>query len=72
MTKATLKIDGMHCDKCATRLQSLLSKEPGVHDASVSFADSAARLTFNPQTVKEERLVEVVITAGFSVPVEPE
>ncbi len=71
MTTTTLKIDGMHCDGCATRLQSLLSKEPGVREASVSFADGAARLILNPQAVNEDRLVEVIELAGFSVPGRP-
>ena len=71
MTMTTLKIDGMHCDGCATRIQSLLSKQPGVREATVSYADGAARLSFNPQTVNEGRLIEVVERAGFSVPIQP-
>ena len=65
MSQVTLKIDGMHCDKCAARLESLFGKEPGVRKASVSFADSLAHLTFNPQAVKEARLIEVAEIAGF-------
>ena len=70
MTTTTLTIEGMNCDGCARRLQSRLSKEPGVREASVSYADSTARLIFNPTAVNEDRLVEVVELAGFSVPVE--
>ena len=70
MTTTTLEIDGMCCDGCATRLQPLLSKVPGVREVSVSFADGAARLTFNPQAVNEDRLIEVIELAGFSVPVQ--
>ncbi len=72
MTTTTLKIDGMHCDGCAVRIQSLLSKQAGVHEAVVSFADGAARLNFNPQTVNEDHLIEVIELAGFSVPVPPQ
>ena len=67
MITATLKIDGMHCESCAARLASLLSKEPGVREAPVSFADGAARLRFNPRVVSEKRLVEVVEQGGFTV-----
>jgi copper chaperone len=63
----TLKIDGMHCKACAERLAALLSKEPGVREAPVSFADGAARLRFNPRIVSEKRLVEVVEQSGFTV-----
>jgi len=65
VSEVVLKIDGMHCDKCAARLESLFGKEPGVRKATVSFADNIARLTFNAQAVKEARLIEVVAIAGF-------
>ena len=67
--RTTLKIDGMHCDGCAARIQSLLSTQPGVREASVSFVDGAARLIFYPQAITEDRLIEL---AGFSVPVQTE
>ena len=68
MTTTTLKIDGMHCDGCAARIQSLLSKEPGVREAAVSFADGAARLSFNTQAVNADRLVEVFPYSDGSQP----
>ena len=67
MITTTLKIDGMHCEACAERLASLLSKEPGVREAPVSFTEGAAWLRFNPQIVSEKRLVEVVERGGFTV-----
>ena len=72
MTTMTLKIDGMYCDGCAARIQSLLSKQAGVRAATVSYADGAARLDFNPQSVNEDRLIEVIELAGFSVPAPPQ
>jgi copper chaperone CopZ len=44
----TFKIDGMHCDGCARTIQSLLSAEPGVQTATVSFKDGEAR-DYDPQ-----------------------
>lgn len=72
MTTTTLRIDGMHCDGCAARIQSLLSNKAGVRAATVSYADGAARLEFNPQSINEDSLIEVIELAGFSVPVPPE
>ncbi len=72
MTTTTLKIDGMHCDGCAARIQSLLSKQAGVREAAVSFADGAARVSFNPQAINKDRLIEIVELAGFNVPVPPQ
>ena len=68
MKTVSLRIDGMHCDGCAERITTLLEKAPGVRDAAVSFADGQARVRYNPHTVNEAGLVEVIEQGGFSVP----
>jgi len=67
MDLAVFKIDGMHCDGCADRIRTLLSKEPGVRAARVSFAEGSAEVRYNPHTVGEARLREVIETGGFHV-----
>ena len=67
MNSVTFKIEGMHCDGCATRITTLLEKEAGVRDAAVSFADGEARVKYNPHTVREDRLIEVIEAGGFTV-----
>lgn len=67
MNTTTFRIDGMHCDGCADRIRTLLSKEPGVREARVSFAEGAAAVRFNPHSVSEARLREVIETGGFNV-----
>jgi hypothetical protein len=39
MNSATFKIEGMHCDGCARTIKALISAEPGVQAAEVSFKD---------------------------------
>lgn len=67
MNTTTFRIDGMHCDGCAERIQTLLGKEPGVREALVSFAEGSAAVRFNPHTVDEARLRKVIETGGFNV-----
>ena len=67
MNKATFRIDGMHCEGCADRIRTLLSKEPGVREARVAFATGSAEVRYNPHTVDEMRLREIVETGGFDV-----
>ncbi len=67
MNSVTIKIEGMHCDGCATRITTLLEKEGGVRDAAVSFADGEARVRYNPHAVRKDRLVEVIEAGGFTV-----
>lgn len=67
MKTTILKIDGMNCDGCADTIKNLIEKEPGVRMASVSRGDRQARVLFDPQTVQEDRLVELIQRPGFRV-----
>lgn len=60
-------IDGMQCDGCAERVRTLLSKEAGVHQARVSFAEESAEVRYNPHSTGDERLREVIEKGGFDV-----
>lgn len=67
MKTVVLKIEGMNCDGCATRIESLLEKAPGVREVSVSFTDGQARIRHNPHAADEHQLVEMIEGAGFGV-----
>jgi copper chaperone len=67
MMKTTrIKIEGMHCDGCASRVQGLLEKEPGVREAEVSYRTGEARVKFNEHTIGADRLRQVVEQAGYT------
>lgn len=67
MKTATFKIEGMNCDACANTIKGLIEKEPGVRIASVSFDEGQARVLYDPQAVREDRLVETIQKPGFRV-----
>ena len=60
--------EGMHCDGCASTLQSVLSTQSGVQEASVSFDDRQARVLFDASVTNENRLASAIHGAGFRVP----
>jgi Hg(II)-responsive transcriptional regulator len=64
---ATFKIDGMHCDGCARTIEALVSTEPGVRKATVSFETGEARILFDPQVRNEDQLTAAIRKAGYSV-----
>lgn len=64
---ATFKIDGMHCDGCARTIEALVSTEPGVRKATVSFETREARVLFEPEVASEDRLAAAIRSAGYSV-----
>lgn len=71
MKKVTLKIDGMHCDGCARTIEALVSMEPGVRKATVSFKAREARILFDPQTLNEDQLATAICKAGYSITSRP-
>lgn len=67
MKTVLLRIEGMHCDGCARTVESLVSTEPGVRKAAVSFKSRRARILFDPQSVSEDQLKAVIRQAGYSI-----
>jgi Cu+-exporting ATPase len=68
--EATLAIEGMTCAACATRIEKVLGRVPGV-TASVSFASERARVELAPDGPALEAVVEAVRRAGYgATPVE--
>lgn len=67
MKTVTFKIDGMHCDGCARTIEALVSTEPGVRKATVSFKAREARVLFDPQALGEDQLAAAIRKAGYSV-----
>jgi len=67
MKALEMKIDGMQCEGCASSIQSILSREPGVKSSSVSFERRAASVFYDPNETDAARLAEAVTKAGFTV-----
>ena len=59
-----LAISGMTCVACATRLEKVLNRLPGV-SGSVSFAAERASLRYTPGLATSEAVIEAVRRAGF-------
>ncbi len=67
MKTTIFQIEGMNCDACANTIKSLVEKEPGVRMASVSFGERLARVLYDPQSVREDHLVDAIQKPGFRV-----
>lgn len=68
---ANFRIDGMHCDGCARTIEALVSMEPGVRKATVSFKAREARILFDPLALDEDQLAAAIRKAGYSVANQP-
>lgn len=59
-----LGIEGMTCAACATRLDKVLNRLPGV-EAVVNFASERARVRYLPAVVDSAQLLSTIAQAGF-------
>ena len=46
--EATLKVSGMTCAACATRIEKGLNKMEGVEEANVNLALERTKITYDP------------------------
>src|SRR3712207_6762694 len=60
-----IPVSGMTCAACQARVQRTLQKQPGVADASVNLMMQSATVTFDPQAVSPERLVDAIRATGY-------
>ena len=66
MKSLELKIEGMQCDGCASTIQSILSREPGIKSANVSFPNRAVSVFYDPRDTDSARIRAAIEKAGFT------
>jgi Cu+-exporting ATPase len=70
MTKTTLQVTlpiaGMTCASCTSKVQSSLSKVPGVEEVTINLATERATVRIT-EAVEHEELVQAVRDAGYDV-----
>jgi|AntRauTorckE6833_2_1112554.scaffolds.fasta_scaffold02638_10 Cu+-exporting ATPase len=67
LKKATLQLEGMTCSSCAQTIEKALNKANGVDQAQVNFAAEKAYVNYDPTTIDEEKLAEIVRGTGYDV-----
>jgi P-type Cu+ transporter len=65
--QTTFGITGMSCASCATRIEKNLSKIEGVTQSSINLASEKAKITFDPNRVSVDQLIEQVKKTGYDV-----
>lgn len=65
MKEVCLKIKGMHCEGCSTRLTKILNNQDGIENAKVSLEDAKAEIKYDDNKIELDEIREVVVYAGF-------
>jgi Cu+-exporting ATPase len=63
-----LPVLGITCASCVRRVERALRAVPGVHDASVNFATSQARVDHDPRAATTDQLIAAIEAAGYASP----
>ena len=65
MKETNLKIEGMHCTGCSTRLEKILNNLEGVETAKVSLEEKKATIKYDETKINIENIKETIEDAGF-------
>lgn len=65
--KVTLPITGMNCVNCAANIQKNVGALEGVRSASVNFAVEQAVISFSPEEISIETIIDKIHDLGFNV-----
>ncbi|MFL5604893.1 MAG: heavy metal translocating P-type ATPase, partial [Gemmatimonadaceae bacterium] len=63
--KVVIPVTGMTCAACQSRVQRTLAKVPGVADASVNLMMGNATVSYDPNAVQPEALVDSIRATGY-------
>lgn len=67
MKSVDLTIEGMHCGGCASTIEALLLRLPGIKSASVSHQEGKARILYDETLDDPERIARLIEQAGYRV-----
>ncbi|RLL41996.1 copper-translocating P-type ATPase [Oceanobacillus piezotolerans] len=63
--KVEFDVLGMTCAACSTRIEKVLSKQPGVKMANVNLATESAAIEYNPGMIDESSLIGKIQKIGY-------
>ena len=66
-TEVKLKIEGMHCTSCAMNIDGALEDTAGVFRAETSYAKAEVSVDYNPDTLTEDEIKNVIIQQGYEI-----
>ncbi len=62
----SLKIEGMHCGMCVSRIEKALKELDGVSEATVNLEENRADVRYESGSVKTEELIAAVEESGYN------
>lgn len=63
----SLTVTGMKCGGCETNIKTKLEALEGVSSVVANHKEKVVELAFEPETITEDDIIDVIEDAGFSV-----
>ncbi|MFW6113929.1 MAG: heavy metal translocating P-type ATPase, partial [Actinomycetota bacterium] len=63
--RAVLKVGGMSCAACASKVEKALRDTCGIKDAAVNFASEKAAVTYDPRETGLEKIIDTIQGLGY-------
>ena len=60
-----LETTGMHCQSCAMLVEMSVKELEGVQDARVDLAGATTEVTFDPEVVDTDAIIQEIVKAGY-------
>lgn len=70
MIKKSIKIDGLTCTGCETKIENKLKKMDGIQVVEVSYVSESLSVTYNPDEITLEDIVKTIKKLGYDVKLE--
>lgn len=67
MKKVTLKITGMHCAACSSKIENVLGKLDGIKEASVNLATEKASVVYDENKIDYEDIEAKIKKIGYGI-----
>lgn len=67
MNNVSIKIDGMTCAACASRIERFVKKVKGVDSATVNLAAESLQVGFDEEVTDSSKIEEAIVKAGYTV-----
>ncbi|GJM79575.1 MAG: heavy-metal-associated domain-containing protein [Paenibacillus sp.] len=67
MTTVKWKVEELTCPSCIKKIESVLTKQPGVREVKVLFHSSQVKAAFDENQVQEELLRSLMAKLGYPV-----
>jgi len=60
-----LKIEGMSCTNCESKIENTLLKTNGIKEANVSYANGIAKVTYDADSISLEKIIDIIEKLGY-------